>query len=74
MIVVRGDVQLSFVMAWQGGEDEVEELHVLRLQLRQSAAIAPNRVCCNALLAAYARARVPQWQKVCTELHDWRIR
>ena len=40
-------------------------VHVLRLQLRQSTAIAPNRVCCNALLAAYARAKVPQWQKVC---------
>lgn len=24
---------------------------------------APNRVCCNALLAAYARADPPQWQK-----------
>ena len=48
------------------GQDDVEELHVLRLQLRQSPAIALNRVCCNALLAAYARARVPQWEKVCT--------
>ena len=27
--------------------------------------IAPNRVCCNALLAAYARAKPTQWQKVC---------
>ena len=26
--------------------------------------IAPNRVCCNALLAAYARAKPTQWQKV----------
>ena len=26
--------------------------------------IAPNRVCCNALLAAYARARPTCWQKV----------
>lgn len=26
--------------------------------------IAPNRVCCNALLAAYARARPTLWQKV----------
>lgn len=25
--------------------------------------VAPNRVCCNALLAAYARAKPPQWQK-----------
>lgn len=24
---------------------------------------APNRVCCNALLAAYARASPPQWRK-----------
>ncbi|GAB4822151.1 hypothetical protein N2152v2_009197 [Parachlorella kessleri] len=28
-----------------------------------AARVAPNRVCCNALLAAYARARPPQWQK-----------
>jgi hypothetical protein len=27
--------------------------------------IAPNRVFCNALLAAYARAKPPQWEKVC---------
>lgn len=26
--------------------------------------VAPNRVCCNALLAAYARAKPTQWQKV----------
>ena len=26
--------------------------------------IAPNRVCCNALLAAYARAKPTCWQKV----------
>ena len=26
--------------------------------------IAPNRVCCNALLAAYARAKPPLWRKV----------
>jgi hypothetical protein len=25
--------------------------------------VAPNRVCCNALLAAYARAAPPQWSK-----------
>ncbi|KAG7669994.1 hypothetical protein Ndes2526B_g06369 [Nannochloris sp. 'desiccata'] len=25
--------------------------------------VAPNRVCCNALLAAYARAKPPQWQR-----------
>lgn len=25
--------------------------------------VTPNRVCCNALLAAYARAKPPQWQK-----------
>lgn len=30
-----------------------------------AARVAPNRVCCNALLAAYARAKPPQWQKVC---------
>lgn len=28
-----------------------------------AAKVAPNRVCCNALLAAYARAKPPQWQK-----------
>lgn len=26
--------------------------------------VTPNRVCCNALLAAYARAKPPQWEKV----------
>eukprot|EP00884_Botryococcus_braunii_P023325 jgi/Botrbrau1/9677/Bobra.0201s0011.1 len=25
--------------------------------------VTPNRVCCNALLAAYARAKPPQWEK-----------
>ncbi len=25
--------------------------------------VSPNRVCCNALLAAYARAKPPQWQR-----------
>ncbi len=30
-----------------------------------AARVAPNRVCCNALLAAYARAKPHQWQKVC---------
>lgn len=28
-----------------------------------AARVTPNRVCCNALLAAYARAKPPQWQK-----------
>lgn len=28
-----------------------------------AAKVTPNRVCCNALLAAYARAKPPQWQK-----------
>lgn len=28
-----------------------------------AARVAPNRVCCNALLAAYARAKPAQWQK-----------
>lgn len=28
-----------------------------------AARVTPNRVCCNALLAAYARARPPQWEK-----------
>jgi hypothetical protein len=36
----------------------------LRLQLRNSVALTPNRICCNALLAAYARAKTPQWKKV----------
>jgi hypothetical protein len=26
---------------------------------------SPNRVCCNALLAAYARATPPRWRQVC---------
>lgn len=29
-----------------------------------AARVTPNRVCCNALLAAYARAKPPQWHKV----------
>jgi pentatricopeptide repeat protein len=33
-----------------------------------AARVAPNRVCCNALLAAYARARPPLWQKALTLL------
>lgn len=34
------------------------------IRLRRTLRVAPNRVCCNALLAAYARARHPQWAKV----------
>ena len=34
------------------------------IRLRRTLRVAPNRVCCNALLAAYARARIPQWAKV----------
>ncbi len=29
-----------------------------------AARVTPNRVCCNALLAAYARAKPPQYQRV----------
>ena len=29
-----------------------------------AARVTPNRVCCNALLAAYARAKPQQWHKV----------
>ena len=53
----------------QGGDEE-EEFYVLNLQLRHNPAIAPNRVCCNALLAAYARAKMPQWRKVREGLHQ----
>ena len=35
-----------------------------RLRFMDVSRIAPNRVCCNALLAAYARAKPPQWRKV----------
>lgn len=35
----------------------------LTIRLRRTLRVAPNRVCCNALLAAYARARHPQWAK-----------
>lgn len=28
-----------------------------------AARVTPNRVCCNALLAAYARAKPPQWER-----------
>ncbi|KAK9811755.1 hypothetical protein WJX72_009549 [[Myrmecia] bisecta] len=34
-----------------------------RLKFMNVSKIAPNRVCCNALLAAYARAKPPQWEK-----------
>ena len=37
---------------------------VPRLKHMNVSRIAPNRVCCNALLAAFARARPAQWQKV----------
>lgn len=36
----------------------------LRLRLPSNAALAPNIGCCNALLGAYVRAELPQWQKV----------
>ena len=36
----------------------------LRLRLPSNAALAPNIGCCNALLGAYVRAEIPQWQKV----------
>lgn len=35
-----------------------------RLKFMNVSRIAPNRVCCNALLAAYARAKPAQWEKV----------
>ncbi len=35
-----------------------------QLRFMDVSRIAPNRVCCNALLAAYARAKPPQWRKV----------
>lgn len=54
---------------------------MLRLGLTRSLnskKSSPNRVCCNALLAAYARATPPRWKQVgwlgtgccvgCTEL------
>lgn len=34
------------------------------LRFVKGSKIAPNRVCCNALLAAYARAKPPQFEKV----------
>jgi len=37
---------------------------VPRLKYMNVSRIAPNRVCCNALLAAYARAKPPQCEKV----------
>lgn len=39
-------------------------VQVPRLKFMNVSRIAPNRVCCNALLAAYARAKPPQWEKV----------
>lgn len=41
---------------------------MLRLGLTRSLnskKSSPNRVCCNALLAAYARATPPRWRQVC---------
>lgn len=41
--------------------------HVARDQISfdfgHAAGITPNRICCNALLAAYARAKPSQWQR-----------
>lgn len=39
--------------------------HVKGIRFRSANRIAPNRVCVNALLAAYARAKPVQWAKVC---------
>lgn len=36
---------------------------ILRTRSISNRKTAPNRVCCNALLAAYARAHPPQWLK-----------
>ena len=36
---------------------------MLRTRSISNRKTAPNRVCCNALLAAYARAHPPQWLK-----------
>eukprot|EP01023_Acetabularia_acetabulum_P068506 TRINITY_DN9723_c0_g2_i1.p1 TRINITY_DN9723_c0_g2~~TRINITY_DN9723_c0_g2_i1.p1 ORF type:complete len:675 (-),score=102.90 TRINITY_DN9723_c0_g2_i1:1133-3157(-) len=36
---------------------------LLRTSSISSKKTAPNRVCCNALLAAYARAKPPQWKR-----------
>ncbi len=41
--------------------------HVKNIRFRCATRVAPNRVCVNALLAAYARARPVQWAKVCGE-------
>ena len=48
------------------GPDERKPEHrrPLRLRLPTNAALAPNIGCCNALLGAYVRAEIPQWQKV----------
>ena len=43
----------------------------ITIRLRRTLRVAPNRVCCNALLAAYARARHPQWAKVRSKLVFW---
>ena len=45
----------------------MEHRRPLWLRLPSNAALAPNIGCCNALLGAYVRAEVPQWQKV------WRV-
>lgn len=42
------------------------------VRLRRTLRVAPNRVCCNALLAAYARARQPQAAKVPSPLGTMR--
>ena len=45
-------------------QEEPQPERTLRLKLHNSVQLTPNRICCNALLAAYARARNPQWEKV----------
>ena len=55
----------------QGHEECQTELRrPLRLRLPSNAALAPNIGCCNALLGAYVRAEIPQWQKVRRLYHD----
>lgn len=49
---------------------------MLRLGLTRSLnskKSSPNRVCCNALLAAYARATPPHWRQVGWLGTGWRV-
>lgn len=49
--------------AADGGQTPSHASLTAMFNFSHATRVAPNRVCCNALLAAYARAKPPQWQR-----------